>query len=299
MAERGSVRLGARPLFVVPLQMRAGGLSTASAGMVRNLMTKSPMPNGETMPTGRERRLTRQICQMGRRMYERGFVVACEGNLSVRLNPNRILITPTRKCKWRLTPDNLVIIDLNGTIVRGNGRPSSEMLMHLLYYRLRSDVQAVCHAHPPIATGFAAAGRALEEAVLPEVVVGLGKIPLAPYGTPGTAELCAGLESLVTAHDAILLENHGLVTCGQDLDTAYERLEIVEHFARVLLIAQSLGGPNLLSRTQLQKLSATKSRETTDDVPSADQRPTPLGPLERRRPWLCDDEVRESSRDRR
>ena len=208
-------------------------------------------------------------------MYERGFVVACEGNLSIRLNSNRILITPTRKYKWRLTEDDLVIIDLNGAIVRGNGRPSSEMLMHLLYYRLRSDVQAVCHAHPPIATGFAAAGRALEEAVLPEVVVGLGKIPLAPYGTPGTAELCAGLESLVTAHDAILLENHGLVTCGQDLDTAYERLEIVEHFARVLLIAQSLGGPNLLSRAQLQKLSATKNRETADHVPSADQRHTP------------------------
>jgi L-fuculose-phosphate aldolase len=165
-----------------------------------------------------------------------------------------------------------VITDLNGAIICGNGLPSSETPMHLLYYRLRPDVQAVCHAHPPTATGFAAAGRALEEAVLPEVVVGLGKIPLAPYGTPGTWELCAGLEPLVRAHDAILLANHGLVTCGKDLETAYHRLEIVEQFARILLIAQSLGGPHLLSRAQMEKLiPASDGRETAVDIPSADQ----------------------------
>jgi L-fuculose-phosphate aldolase len=126
--------------------------------------------------------------------------------------------------------------------------------MHLLYYRLRPDLRAVCHAHPPTATGFAAAGRALESAVLPEVVVDLGKIPLAPYGTPGTWELCAGLEPLVRSYDAILLENHGVVTSGPDLRTAYRRMETVEQFARVMLTAELLGGAHLLSRAEVQKL---------------------------------------------
>ncbi|MGC1966109.1 MAG: class II aldolase/adducin family protein, partial [Candidatus Acidiferrales bacterium] len=136
--------------------------------------------------------------------------------------------------------------------------PSSELQMHLLYYRLRPDVRAVCHAHPPTATGFAAAGRALEETVLPEVVTTLGNVPLAPYGTPGTWELCERIESLVPSHDAILLENHGVVTCGPDLITAFQHMETVEHFARVMLTAESLGGPRLLTRTDVQKLMAAK-----------------------------------------
>jgi L-fuculose-phosphate aldolase len=207
-----------------------------------------------------ERALRRDICRTGQRMYERGLVVACEGNLSARLDSDQILVTPTGVCKGRLTAADLLITDLNGTVLCGAAQPSSEIQMHVLYYRLRPDVQAVCHAHPPTATGFAAAGRALEEAVLPEVVIGLGKIPLAPYGTPGTGELCAGLESLVTKHDAILLENHGVVTCGQTLDAAYQRLETVEQFARILLTAEALGGPHLLSTAQVQKLIAARSR---------------------------------------
>jgi len=208
----------------------------------------------------REPELRRQICRTGRRMYKRGLVVACEGNLSARLDSNRILVTPAGACKGRLATGDILITDLNGTVLCGTGPPSSEIQMHILFYRLRPDVRAVCHAHPPTATGFAAAGRALEEAVLPEVVVSLGKIPLAPYGTPGTWELCAGLESLVTKHNAILLENHGVVTCGQSLETAYERLETVEQFARILLIAESLGGPRLLSAAQVQKLVAARAR---------------------------------------
>jgi L-fuculose-phosphate aldolase len=153
-----------------------------------------------------------------------------------------------------------MITDLEGTVVSGTGHPSSEMRMHLLYYRLRPDVRAVCHAHPATATGFAAAGRALEEAVLPEVVSLLGKIPLAPYGTPGTWELCAGLESLVPNHDAILLENHGVVTCGRDLITAYQRMETVEHFARVMITAEALGGARLLTLGEIRKLSAVRPR---------------------------------------
>jgi L-fuculose-phosphate aldolase len=206
-----------------------------------------------------ESELRRQICRAGRSMYERGLVVACEGNLSVRVDPEHILVTPTGVCKGQLAPRDLLVTDLNGIVTRGSGRPSSELLMHLLFYRRRPDVYAVCHAHPPTATGFAVAGRALDEAVLPEVVVNLGTIPLASYGTPGTYELCESLEPLVATHDAILLQNHGVVTCGQDLTSAYQRLETIEQFAQILLTAHSLGGPRVLSNLNVQKLVAARS----------------------------------------
>ena len=206
-----------------------------------------------------ERELRRQICNVGRRMYGQGLVVACQGNVSARLDPDRILVTPAGVCKGHLAPQDLLVTDPSGAVIYGTGRPSSEISMHLLFYSLRPDVHAVCHAHPPTATGFAAAGRAMEEAVLPEVIMDLGNIPLAPYGTPGTWELCKGLEPLIPKHHAILLENHGVVTCGQDLTTAYHRMETVEQFARVLLTAESLGGPHLLSRTDVQKLIAARS----------------------------------------
>ena len=216
--------------------------------------------SGESDHLITEHGIRQHVCAVGRWMYERFFVVASEGNLSVRLGADRILVTPAGACKGRLAPEDLLVTNLNGEVVSGAGRPSSEMEMHLLYYRSRPDVQAVCHAHPPTATGFAASGRPLEEAVLPEVVICLGKIPLAPYGTPGTPELCARLEPLVSFHDAILLENHGVVTCGPDLSAAYSRMEMVEQFARVLLAAESLGGPRLLPRAEVQKLIAARAR---------------------------------------
>jgi L-fuculose-phosphate aldolase len=212
--------------------------------------------------TGRpeqEQKLREEICATGLRMYTRGLVVACEGNLSARLDSERILVTPSAVCKGDLKPMDLLVTDLNGDVVSGSGRPSSEIRMHTLYYRLRSDVQAVCHAHPPTATGFAAAGLALEEPVLPEVIVELGRIPLAPYGTPGTQEICDGLEPLIELHDAILLENHGVVTCGATLRSAYHRMETVEHLARILVVARSLGGPHRLSDESISKLKARSS----------------------------------------
>jgi|HubBroStandDraft_6_1064221.scaffolds.fasta_scaffold01712_6 L-fuculose-phosphate aldolase len=215
------------------------------------------MGHGKPIEAGAKYR--REICRVGRWMYRQGFVVASEGNLSVRLDADRVLVTPAGACKGRLLPHELIITDLEGTVVAGSGQPSSELQMHLLFYRLRPLVRAVCHAHPPTATGFAAAGRALEEAVLPEVVSVLGKIPLAPYGTPGTRELGAGLEPIVPSYDAILLENHGVVTCGQDLNTAYQHMETVEHFARVMLVAESLGGARSLTHTQIQKLKSSKT----------------------------------------
>src|SRR6266436_3489828 len=252
-----SVRTDSYPLGASPLVSITNSI-VSCAGCT--LMTREFAVTCQATTRTTEQHHRRQICRIGRWMYSKGHVVANEGNLSVRLDEHRILVTPSGKCKGRLAVEDLLVTNLSGDVVCGAGRPSSEMQMHLLYYRSRPDVRAICHGHPPTATGFAAAGRALEEAVLPEVIVCLGKIPLAPYGTPGTWELCAGLEPLVHNYDAILLENHGVVTCGPDLSTAYQRMETVEQFARVMLTAEALGGPHLLPSAEVQKLIAARPR---------------------------------------
>lgn len=200
------------------------------------------------------------VCAVGKRMYESGFIVACEGNISVRLDDDRILTTPTCMNKGMLEPQDLVITNLEGRQLSGERKFSSEIAMHLLFYRMRPDVNAICHAHPPTATGFAAAGRALDQALLPEVIIGLGKIPLVRYATPGTAELSDALEPFVPHYDALLLANHGAVTCGPDLLTAFFRMETIEHFAKILLASKLVGEPVLLSSREVAKLMAARSR---------------------------------------
>lgn|SRR4051812_6890768 len=200
------------------------------------------------------------ICTVGRWMYEQGFNVACEGNLSVRLDPERILTTPTCMNKGMLSPDDLAVTNLDGRQLSGSRKMSSELGVHLLFYRMRPDVHAICHAHPPTATGFAVAGRALEQALLPEVIVGLGRVPLVRYATPGTSELSGVLEPYVPHYDALLLANHGAVTCGPDLLTAFFRLETIEHFAKITLAAEMAGNPRLLSGREVAKLMAARSR---------------------------------------
>jgi L-fuculose-phosphate aldolase len=201
-----------------------------------------------------------EVCLVGRWLYERGHIVAAEGNLSVRLDANRILTTPTCLNKGTMTPPDLVIMDLNGRHLKGERQISSEAAMHLLFYQMRPDVQAVCHAHPPTATGFAASGQGLDQALLPEVVVCLGKVPLVRYATPGTSDLTAVLEPFVPHYDALLLANHGAVTCGPDLLTAFYRMEIVEHFAKISLAARLAGQPQLLSTREVAKLMAARAR---------------------------------------
>lgn len=215
----------------------------------------SPVP-----PARSEEQHRHDICLVGRWLYERGHIVAAEGNLSVRLDADRILTTPTCLNKGMLTPGDLVIMDLEGRQLQGHRQISSEAGMHLLFYRMRSDVQAVCHAHPPTATGFAAAGHGLDQALLPEVVVSLGKVPLVRYATPGTPDLSAVLEPYVPHYDALLLANHGAVTCGPDLLTAFYRMEIVEHFAKISLAARLAGEPQLLSTREVAKLMAARAR---------------------------------------
>src|SRR6202140_2804870 len=161
----------------------------------------------------------RDICAVGRWIHSRSFVVATDGNISVRLDSRRVLTSPTSMSKGMMVPDDLVITDLKGRKISGRREASSELAMHLLIYNRRPDVHAVCHAHPPIATAHAAAGVALDKALLSELVIALGCIPIAQYGTPGTSELSDALEPLVQHYDAILLANHGVVTSAPDLLT--------------------------------------------------------------------------------
>lgn len=207
-----------------------------------------------------EAQLRSHICQVGRWMCERDFIVACEGNLSVRLEDGRILTTPTCISKGMLAPEDLVITDSDGKHLSGSRIASSEIGMHLLFYRLRPDVNAICHAHPVTATGFAVAGRALNQALLPEVIVGLGQIPLVRYATPGTPDLSAALEPYVPHYDALLLANHGAVTCGPDLLTAFFRMETIEHCAKITMAAEAAGELQLLSSREVAKLMAARAR---------------------------------------
>jgi L-fuculose-phosphate aldolase len=205
-----------------------------------------------------ERQYRSQIVSFGKMLHQRGYVAAMDGNLSVRLDDERILATPTAMSKGSLRPSDLVIVDLEGRGIRGNHHVSSEIGMHLLIYRLRPDVNGVVHAHPPTATGFAAAGMPLNQPLVCEVVVGLGSIPLAKYGTPGTPELGASLEPLIPDYDAILMSNHGVVTYGDTLSHAYMKMETVEHFAQIALVTHILGRQQPLQDRDLEKLLAAR-----------------------------------------
>jgi L-fuculose-phosphate aldolase len=212
----------------------------------------------------------RQICAAGFRIHQRGFVASTDGNISVRLDSNRILTSPTCISKGMMTPDDLVVTDYQGRKQAGGREPSSELGMHILIYRRRPDVNAVCHAHPPVATAFAAAGRPLDRPLLTEVVVGLGTIPIAPYATPGSQELLNSLEPYVQNHDAILMANHGVVTYGRDLLTAFLHMETVEHFAQVSLASQLLGKQVFLSAPDVENLLVLRAHYGSRDGSSAE-----------------------------
>jgi L-fuculose-phosphate aldolase len=207
-----------------------------------------------------ERHYRREIVLFGRNLHERGFVAAMDGNLSVRLDDRRILATPTSMCKSMMRPSDLVIVDVDGHHVAGRRAVSSEIAMHLLIYKLRPDVRGIVHAHPPTATGFAAAGMALNQPLVCEVVIGLGSIPLAKYGTPGTSELTEVLRPLVPQYDAILMSNHGVVAYGADLPHAYMKMETVEHFAQIALVTHILGRQQPLGSQELEKLIVARSK---------------------------------------
>ena len=198
------------------------------------------------------------IVEVGRRLHAREYVASNDGNVSVRLDADRLLTTPTGVSKGFMTPDMLVVTDFEGRKLAGGRNPSSELLMHLAVYRHRPEVNAVVHAHPPVATGFAVAGIELNRAVLAEVVTTLGSIPIADYGTPSTHELADAVGRYITTHDGLLLANHGALTVSGDLMSAYYKMETVEHFARISLVARLLGGERLLSREEVTRLQSLR-----------------------------------------
>jgi L-fuculose-phosphate aldolase len=187
-------------------------------------------------------------------------VAANDGNISIRLDAGRILATPTGVCKGMMQPDDLIIVDMQGNKISGRAERTSEIGMHLKVYELRPDIKAVVHAHPPVATGFATAGRSLNLGLLPEVVIGLGCVPLAGYGLPGTPELTEPMLPLIPKYDALLMANHGAVCYGEDVFKAYFRMETMEHFARITLVAELLGGAKVLPRLEVDKLLDSRTR---------------------------------------
>src|SRR5215813_10556384 len=207
-----------------------------------------------------ESSLRADIVEVGRRMYARGYTASNDGNISVRLGADRLLMTPKSVCKGFMTSDMMCITDLDGRKLQGDRDPSSEMLMHLEVYRQRADARAVVHAHPPIATGFAVAGIPLNRAVLAEVITTLGSVPIAEYATPSTKELPEAVRKYVKAHDGMLLANHGALALGADLFAAYYKMETIEHFAKISLVARLLGGERLLSRQEVDRLQGLRGK---------------------------------------
>src|SRR5579863_2807664 len=211
------------------------------------------------MPSG-EQQLREDIVSTGRMMYERGWIAANDGNLTVRLDRERILATPAGVCKGRMHPEDLIVCDTAGNKIAGTGERTTEMAMHVAIYENRPDINSVVHAHPPISTGFAVAGRALNLGLMPELIVSMGSVPLAEYGVPGTPALVEGMLPYIPKYDAILLANHGAVCYGEDLAAAFARMETLEHLARITLVAELLGGPKVLPRAEIEKLFEARGR---------------------------------------
>jgi L-fuculose-phosphate aldolase len=205
-----------------------------------------------------EEQIRADIVEAGRRLYARAYIASNDGNISARLDERRLITTPKSVSKGFMTPDMMVVVDFDGKKVSGERDPSTELPMHLEIYRNRPDVGAVVHAHPPLATGFAVAGGPLTRAVLAEVITTLGSIPIAAYGTPSTSELPEAVRKYIKAHDGMLLANHGAVTCGPDVMSAYFKMETIEHFAKISLVARMLGGENLISREEVERLQGLR-----------------------------------------
>lgn len=200
-----------------------------------------------------ERQLRLQIVEIGKQLYQNRFIAATDGNISVRLG-NDILITPSGVSKGKLLADDLIITTMDGQIKRGKGKSSSEIKMHLEAYRVRKDINAVVHAHPPYATAFAACGLSLERPILPELILSLKKVPLASYATPGTSALGSSISEIIKEHDGVLLENHGVMTVSNNLTSAYMSMERIEHAAQIIFLSKQLGSPRELNTEQVSAL---------------------------------------------
>ncbi len=202
------------------------------------------------------------MMDIGKRIWQRGYVAANDGNITVRISDQEILTTPTGVSKGFMTQDMIIKMNMNGKVISSNSRyrPSSEVKMHLQVYQQRDDVKAVVHAHPPYCTSFAVAGLPLNKCVLPEAVLTLGAVPIAPYGTPSTMEIPESIKSYVQNTDAILLANHGALTFGTDLVTAYHRMETLEHSAQIVYTSIQLGNVNMIPPGEVEKLMELREK---------------------------------------
>lgn len=207
-----------------------------------------------------ERELREDVIEIGRLVYQKGWVAANDGNITVRMDADRLLCTPTGVSKGMMHADDLIVCDMEGNKLQGRLERTSEVAMHLAIYKLRQDVRSVVHAHPPVCTGFAAAGKPLNMALLPEVIIGLGCVPLAGYGLPGTPALIEPMLPLIPKYDALLMANHGAVCYGEDVYKAFFRMETVEHYARIALVAELLGGASVLPKEEVTKLLESRTR---------------------------------------
>lgn len=204
--------------------------------------------------------LREELCRVCRLLYDRGYVAGHDGNLSCRQEDGSLLVTPSGVSKGRLEPEMLVVCDLEGNVLEGDRHPSSETPMHLEVYRQRPDVGAVVHAHPVMATAFAVCGKGLEEPFLIETISGLGVVPVAPYALPSTREVPESIRPFVKDHSAVLLANHGALTWGKDLWSAFDRMETLEHTAKIYAQVRQLGGGVKLSPEQVEALLALSGR---------------------------------------
>ncbi len=207
-----------------------------------------------------EDKLRRELVKFSKWLYRLGFTPGTSGNLSVRLDEQRLLATPTGTSKHLMTCADIVLVDLDGRQLAGAKKATSEMGMHLAIYRHRRDVEAVIHSHPPIATAFACTGRALDEMLCQEAVMTLGPVPLARYATTGTDEVADSLIPFIPDHDAILMANHGAVTCGDSLFDAFQKMETLEHLAHIRLMAHQLGSVRTLEEAQAFHLRRARER---------------------------------------
>lgn len=212
--------------------------------------------NKEDFTMVSEFEIKKEICEIGKRIYDRGMVAANDGNISVKLNDNEFLCTPTGVSKGFMTPEYICKVDATGKVIQANGsfKPSSEIKMHMRVYKERPDVQAVVHAHPMYGTAFAIAGIPLTQPIMPEAVIALGCVPIAEYGTPSTEEIPDAVSKYLQYFDAVLLENHGALAYSDSLLAAYHKMESLEFYAQLLFLSRQLGGPKELSDSQVERL---------------------------------------------
>jgi L-fuculose-phosphate aldolase len=209
--------------------------------------------------------IKKEIIEVGKRLWQRGYVAANDGNISVKINDEEFLTTVTGVSKGFMEESDIVHVDWNGNILEGKKKASSELPMHLEIYKKRNDVSAVVHSHPPTATGFAAAGIEMDKGILPEVILTLGNVKLTPYGTTGTDELARIVAEGISKNNGLLLQNHGAVTVGTSLMQAYYRMETLEHFANITLVTRILGRQSVLGQEEIAKLFAKTGSQAPEN----------------------------------